>query len=310
MDKSNIEYIDVIKNAQKLTDDTKAQYISCLRKLLSDINETRIANIISDPDTYIDKLILEKTNGSIVCIFKSIISIFKYSDLHTTHCHIHNKWKDALKPYLQVHNEKWENNIPSDRTIACEVTWKDIIDKYNHISRTKPYSIEHVTLALYTIIPPRRQTDYWKIAIIRNENDRENIDKLSTSILDMTLQPSELRVIKYKTHKFYNDWVKILPISLDKILRTYIANNINLKYVFQTREGESYKTHRAFADANNKILKKATGNDKMSVNILRHAAATYVHRHPTMSMKDKRHYAIDMGHNYLTQSHYTLENVL
>lgn len=307
MDKPNIEYINIITSVQKLSDDTKAQYISCLRKLLIDVNETSLAKIISNPDIYLDKLKHQKTNGSIVCILKSIIAIFKYSDLHTSHCHIHNKWKDALKPYLQAHNERWENNTPSQKTAACEVSWKDIIDKYNKISQTKPYSIEHVTLGLYTIIPPRRQTDYWKIFIVRNEDDKNNIDKLCSAIIDLTTQPAELRVMKYKTHKFYKDWVKTLPIPLDKILRTYITNNPQLKYVFQTREGKPYKTHRAFADANNKILKKVTENDNMSVNIIRHAAATYVHRHPTMPMKYKRQYASDMGHNYLTQSHYTIE---
>lgn len=306
MDESDQYYIDIISNSS-LSQSTKNEYINCLRYFIKEQNyKYRISDMIKNPDN-IHQIISKKTTANTVCLSKSCIAIFKYSDLKDKHPEYHKQWKDIIYPYLIEHQQKWENNTPSKRTQNCDVTWKDIIDSYNNISINKPYSIEHMTIGLYTIIAPRRQTDYWKLFIVKKKEDKDNLPNDITGYIDLSEKPGILYVTQYKTKRFYNTWQKQLPDSLSKIIHQYIKNNPHLIYLFENKDGKPYKTNRNFAEANNNILKKVTNNKNMSVNIIRHAAATYVHKHPSIQLKDKRQYALDMGHNYLTQSHYTLE---
>lgn len=299
-----ISYKQIILNSN-LGEDTKKQYISCIERFLKEHPNISFTDVLCHPNKHIASLIQNKTTPIIICFIKSCLSLFRHSDLKETHCDIHKEWRQLFAPYSEKEKEKWESNIPSDRTMACNVTWSEIVSSYNETAKNSPYSLEHVTIALYTLIPPRRQTDYWKVLIIRNEDDRKKNNDDITGYLDMTTHPAQLSIVKYKTKKYYDIWKKTLPNIFDKILRKFIGNRT---YLFQNRDGTPYKTHRAFAEINNRVLKKVTKNEKMSVNIIRHAAATFVHKHQTMPLKDKRQYALDMGHTYLTQSHYTIEN--
>jgi hypothetical protein len=57
---------------------------------------------------------------------------------------------------------------------------------------------------------------------------------------------------------------------------------------------------------NNRVLKRVLGRKEASVNVVRHAASTYVYYHPTMTPLEKKKYALDMGHSMETQSHYVV----
>ena len=225
---SDSDYINIIEKAVDLSDGTKSEYIRSLKKLLKDFDNSyvHISNIISQPEKFIECIEEGRTESTVYSILKAITALFKYSDMKDTHKEIHLKWKSYLHPYIQRSRDKWDNNIQSNRTKQCEITWPMI----NQISRTNPYSLEHVTIALYTIIPPRRQYDYWKLFIIRNDDDKRIMEKQKdtlTGYIDLTIAPCILTILRYKTYKTYKNWTKVLPEPLDKIIRNYLKNNPN-----------------------------------------------------------------------------------
>lgn len=296
--------VHVITNSS-LSDSTKKQYTSALLALSKCIGHP-LYDIILSPKTF-NKKITELPSCAVqACTIKAIIAVFKYGELGTTHTTIMQEWRNVLKPYLDGAKEKWDNNIPAARTEEGSMTWKQIIDRYNIISREKPFSLDHVTLAMYTIIPPRRQMDYWKVGIISNVDMKK--DAGWTGCLDLSSNPAKLTISQYKTKSTYDVWEKVLPKALDNIIRNHLTQYPNKRFLFETTQGQPYGNRRSFAEANNNVLKRVLKNEKASVNIIRHAAATYVHKNQKMSIVDKRQYAYDMGHNYDTQGHYMLEN--
>lgn len=294
-------------NESTLSPSTKKQYAAALKEL-GKCTKRDLYDIIMHPETYSD-IDINKTCAVKTCTLKAIIALFKYGSLGNTHPQTLEAWRNHLKPYIETAQQKWDNNVPAKRTTDGIMTWKDIVQKYNTVSKKDPFSAGHVTLAMYTVIPPRRQMDYWKLRLVKTDSEKKMIlnDTNVTGYLDLTVSPAKLTVTQYKTKSTYSTWNKILPLALDKIIRMHLNANPRKLYLFETSLNQPYGNRRSFAEANNNILKKVLENDKASVNIIRHAAATYVHKSTKMSIVEKRQYAYDMGHNYDTQGHYMLE---
>lgn len=303
----NKRFHDIIKtsNLEKTTQDT---YIKQLNMWLR--YSPCLSDIINNPDTYVEALgksgIEESSKWAML---KAIIALLKHSGLKDSHPSVYNKWyHDHFDKSNTAVKEKWQEFTPSQKTLESAMTWKDIIAKYNKISREKPYSLEHLTLALYTIIPPRRQRDYYRLAVIREKDKMDEVKRSPgvSGYLDLTISPAVLVVLTYKTKKLYKEWKKELPLPLDKIVRKYLERRPKAKYLFEKLDGEPYPSHDSFTVCNNRILKRVLENENASVNVLRHAASTYVYYNTSMSPLEKQQYAFDMGHSVITQSHYVV----
>lgn len=308
VDITNEEYKTFIMNAQ-IENTTKESYIKHLNMWIK--VHPKISDIINCPQTYVPMLDKRKlSDSSKAAMHKAIIALLKHSGIKVSHPEIYHKWyKDYFDESNSAMKKKWEDFVQSPQTLEGAMTWQQIIDKYNIISRTSPNSLEHLTLAMYTIIPPRRQMDYWKTGIIRNEEERQLItnDKTISGYVDLTISPACLTVLSYKTKKKYDIWKKELPPPLERIIRKHIQIiRPNAKYLFERLDGDPYLSHEAFTNRNNRILKKILGNEKASVNVLRHAASTYVFYNTKMTPLEKSRYARDMGHSIETQSHYVV----
>jgi hypothetical protein len=300
----------MIADAESIKPATKKTYISLLKTVTSALNKP-LCEIMNNPCQSIKDIKSrfpaqsDHTNK-----IKTIVSIMKHVKIKDEIPALFEAWVREYKPLSDVVNAAWNNNEHSSRTKEAAMTWREIVHKYNETAKAKPFSLEHVTLAMYVLIPPRRQEDYWKVTIVRNQGQKNNIDPSVSGTLDLTVTPAVLTVTKYKTADKYNTWTKELPKSLDIVLRRFLTAHGDRKYLFQKQDGLAFSSAESFRYANNTILRKVLGNPKASVNVLRHAAATFVHNHPKYDITYKRQYAKDMGHSYETQSHYMMRELI
>jgi hypothetical protein len=154
-------------------------------------------------------------------------------------------------------------------------------------------TIEHVTLALYTMIPPRRQQDYWKLWIGPNPPTG------TTGTIDLVKKTIE--VTDFKTVDKYQTFRKELPPTLIDTITKLRPEG----WLFSKKDGLPYTSLSSFSDANNNVIKRALGNPNASVNTLRHAAASFVATDQYMLRGEKKQFATDMGHSLAMQGLYT-----
>jgi hypothetical protein len=299
------QYLQMISDADSIKPATKKTYISLLKSIVTALDKP-LCEIMNNPCQSIKDIkskfpvVSDHTNK-----IKTIVSIMKHVKIKDDIPVLFEAWVREYKPLSDVVNAAWNNNEHTSRTKEAAMTWREIVNKYNEIAKAKPFSLEHVTLAMYVLIPPRRQEDYWKVSIGKNNKNHD-----ISGTLDITVSPPILTITKYKTAGTYNTWTKELPKSLEIVLKRFLATHPDRKYLFQKQDGTAFSCAESFRYANNTILRRVLGNAKASVNVLRHAAATFVHNHPKYDITYKRQYAKDMGHSYETQSHYMMRELV
>lgn len=303
---TNAGLFDGIKQAP-IEETTKESYMKQL-KMLQKYNPD-LGTLLMNPDKYGPLISEGERESTKAALFKVIIALLKHSGLKETNQELYYKWyKDYFNESNAVIKQKWAEYKQAPKTLEGAMTWQEIIDKYNAVSREKSYSLDHVSLGMYTIIPPRRQRDYWKLLLIHNQNEKVILetDKSISGYLDLTVSPALLVVMTYKTKKNYDEWRKVLPPPLDKIIRRHLQTRPGAKYLFEKLNGDPFPTHHSFTVKNNNVLKRVLDNKDASVNVLRHAASTWVYYNNKMTPLQKEQYARDMGHSVNTQSHYVM----
>lgn len=271
-----------------------------------------LCDILGDADKYIPRITeLYPVDSTRTAVFNVLLSVIKHSNIKKTYPEVFKKWyDDGFKVLKGEQNARFKQFIPSDRTVAAAMSWKDIIARYNHLARTAPYSLEHVTLAMYTLIPPRRHQDYWRMMVVKGAEDKARVEGGSdmSGYIDLTVSPAVMKVMAYKTKDLYGEYVKELPKVLEVIIRRYMKSRVGQTYLFQKNEREPFGNKNQFAVSNNKVLKRALDSKTASVNVIRHAACTYIYG-AKMDPVEKQQYARDMGHSYDMQAHYFVKKV-
>lgn len=297
---------------------TKRSYVSQLNMWLK--YHDNLAEIIGDPDKYADMVARDKPLATRNAMFKVIIALLKHCGAKDSNPALYHKWYNGFFRETNANvKEEWNQYKQAPKTLEGAMTWRQIIDAYNEVSRSKPYSLDHLTLAMYVIIPPRRQRDYWKLAIVRGDADWEAArggDGGISGYIDLRVSPGVLIVSTFKTQKTYNEWRKVLPAPLDNIVRRYLAKRDGhtgthsekgrLRYLFEKKSGEPYPSHDSFTVVNNSVLKRVLGESGASVNVIRHAASTWVFYNSKMTPLEKKNWALDMGHSVDMQGHYVM----
>lgn len=302
---TNNELFAFINNAESLQETTKKSYIGLLNMLRK--HNDNLWELINDPDKYGPIVVQSTCISTQTALFRVIIALLKHSGIKESNVDLYIKWyKDFFEQSNSVVKQKWEEFKQSPKTVEGAMTWQQIIDKYNETARNKWCSLDHVTIGMYTIIPPRRQRDYWKMALIRNEHERKThlADPTISGYIDFTLSPTTMTVLTYKTQRSYDTWKKLLPAPLERIIKKHLATRPKAKYLFEKMNGDPYPNSGSFTFRNNSILKRVLDNKHASVNVLRHAASTWVFYNNNMTPLEKKNFADDMAHSFETQSHY------
>ena len=262
-----------------------------------------IAQVVLHPETWypvISKCAFEQrkvkrksATGTRRTLVKTVLAVLKHTGLKKSDPDLFNRWHAIFQKLTQEVDDLGDVNTQSESSM----TWAAVL---RCAESCEPGTLEHVTMALYTLIPPRRQHDYWKLRV------RGEAREGDTATLDVATKT--LRVHIFKTGDKYGEFQKVLPDALLDAVRLYVERRVNRgvasDYLFCKQDGAPYASLFSFTSANNATIKRLCKNPEVSVNTLRHAAASHVHGNNSMLRKDKKQYAYDMGHSFHMQSMY------
>lgn len=302
-------------NGSALAAATKKNYTHQIDMLSRKLGGVSLCEIINDSDKYVPAIREHyPVDSTRTAVFNVILSVIKHSNIKQTYPEVFRKWyDDHFKGLKGEQNARFKQFIQSDRTMEAAMPWKEVVARYNVMARTVPYSLEHLTLAMYTVIPPRRHQDYWRMVLVREAGDMKRVeeDKTVSGYIDLRVSPAVMTVLNYKTKGLYDTFRKELPKVLEVIIKRHLKERegkggpagVRQVYLFQKGVGEPFQNKNQFATSNNKVLKRALDNPKASVNVIRHAACTHMYE-AKLEPAVKQQYALDMGHSLDMQSHY------
>jgi len=301
--KSNDDIRKLIK-ASTLKEMTQKSYLANLNTIVK-YTQTSFHNVILHPKQYYPMIEAganegrrvvrpgRDTVGTVRTLIKTILAVMKLMQIRESD---HGKeWYAYFSEKTDKLVEKADNNVP----LSHNMTW-DVIRA--RLANWPVGSVEHAVLSLYVEIPPRRQQDYWKLWLgVPNKTEDH------TGYVVLKGSDPKIVVTVYKTSEKYEEWSKELPPILVHAIQAYLQKRAHVsKYLFAKVSGEPYASLASFTDANNTVIKRALDNPHASVNTLRHAAATMVATSQDLLRKEKKEWALDMGHSLSMQTQYVI----
>ena len=308
----------VIQSTSDLKQTTKGPYIANLNTIVRACNKgsttstsafASLFQIIKDPATYFPRLQKTTPNpATLRTLVKTILALLKFTGIKENQPYIYKPWYSHFIDLSRITQKAADNNVA---TPATDMTWSEVLEKRSALT---PGTIEHVTIAMYTMIPPRRQQDYWKIQVFLDEKEEPSPQSDSTGHLDLTGSPGSpnqihtMTITAFKTHDKYSDYVASIPPDLVKAITLYMSTQKKPSgsFLFTKNNGEPYSTLSSFTDANNKVIKRALHYPPACVNTIRHAMASYVATSSQLLLSQKKKVAKAMGHSFMMQQRYTV----
>ncbi len=311
-DRTDQEFYDLISNTPLLKDTTKRPYLSALNTIKRYTgDDIPLKDIFFDADKYYYIIRAaavasrrfgndRSPNGPLVSLktlLKTILSVLKYSCVKMSKPDVYSRWNH----YFGVVGKELEGLEDNNMATTQYMDWGDVQGRLEWLSANSYASLEHVTLALYTLIPPRRQHDYWKLAT-NPLHDTEDC----TGVLNLS-HTSTMSIRAFKNVDKHDVYNTELPTELVQIIRTFLSKKKKGKeFMFTKINGQPYGTLSSFTDANNTVLKRALDNPNASVNTLRHSCATFVNTSPHMVREQKKAIAAAMSHSFAQQQMYVV----
>lgn len=311
MCKPDEEYYEII-NKSDVAPMSKITNIINLKKLVRCSGKS-LDYIIYNPDEVypiISDCFFSKntSESSLFTSIGSMMSLIKWSGIKEDNPTLYNKWSnDYFKPLSKRVSDIRESNEPTQRQKDSMISWSHVLEKYNYVKKTQPYSINHVFLAMCVLIPVRRQADYSKVLICRDKDLSLDAKMCcGTGWIDMYIPKPAINIIVYKTSKNYKKWTKELPHKLFKIINKSLLKYPR-EYLIVDKNNNPWNSVNSFTQHYNRFLKKIFDNNSMSLNALRHSYAGHLQT-LNLSVKDRKTKAMDMGHSYTTNMTYVLKN--
>jgi hypothetical protein len=284
---------------------SKRTYISVLKKIVKHTDQP-LCYAINQPRKTITTLQNNAIkNDDVLMMAKAILALMKYSDMKTSHPDLYTKWHDEFKTFDASFKERMDRNLLSDKQKLAMVSWNDVMKHHTNLGKTKYASDEHLLFSMFCLIPPRRQVDYYRIRIYDKEVDHSTLlsdDADASGMIVLSGGEATITVVKGKTIDSYDIWKKKLPSTLTDIIVKSLQKQPR-KYLF-VKNNKPFQKVNTFTQYSNNILKTIFSNEAMSVNILRHSFASYVHNQPFSSVEELKQIAYDMGHSLIMNMTY------
>lgn len=313
---SDDDYVQLIMNVGTLKDSTKRPYVANLKTISKYVGGVPLSAVLADADRYYGVIRdaamkqpryaeARSPHGSLSTVktlIKTLLSVLKYS-CGTAGTPVrpdaYARWQKIFAELGSEIDRLADNNAAT----TTYMDWGAALERERILRREAYGSLEHATLALYTLIPPRRQHDYWKLATDPGTDSAE-----ATGVLNLRARPATIFIRAFKNVDTHDVYSAELPEELAAVLKTYIASKAGRAshYLFTKMNGDPYGSLNSFTDANNTVLKRALANPHASVNTLRHACATYVNTNPHMLREEKKRYADAMSHSFAQQQLYVV----
>lgn len=229
--KSNL-YLDIISGQTNLSFRTKETYI---RNMMFINPNPKNLNFLSDVKSILSKF-EDKSKYVRKSYLSSICAMFKYYDGKKTKKleKAYAEYKllltdinaDISKTINILSNDKKENWLSSDEIISKQKLYKkrynQIIKKnYEYISYDEFLTVlDYLILSLYTLIPPRRENDYFLMFVNTDSEDLNSLD----------IKKRQFIFREYKDKRALGTQIINIPNELYNIITKYMSL---VKYFFQ-----------------------------------------------------------------------------
>lgn len=274
-------------------------YVKILKKL-NDEKEIKNLKFLSKPEDILKKISNYKssTQRNIIIAIVSTLKILQSP--------LYNQYYNIM-----IEMTKKLNEMPKDEKTEKQkenwIEWKDVEEKFNQLKNNLKISkkiteeqynnlLDVVVLALYVLIPPRRNADFLLMEITNNNTEDNN-----KNYLDLKKEQFIFNV--YKTSKKDGKLIINIPKELLEILKKYIKyhpdkmllkkENIPFLVDFYNK---SFKSINSITRLLNKIF-----NKKIGVSMLRHIYLSS--KYGKILQEQERDHKL-MSHSLLTQKDY------
>jgi len=214
-----------------------------------------------------------------------------------------------IKPLSERMNEKIGETKPSpeynEKQKANLMTLKEIEEKrvdlikgLNNFTSRENYDklLNHLILSLYTMTPPRRNLDYFKMEIAKNPSEIED----GKNYLLWSRKAKQFVFQEYKTAKKYGREVVPIPDALTYVIDFYLKHREKIALSskqFLTKYGDlEFENSNEITRRLNSVLEKQIG-----ASMLRHIYLTENLGDTVAKMEEL---ASDMGHSVSEQRNY------
>jgi hypothetical protein len=179
---------------------------------------------------------------------------------------------------------KFLKQEPTQKQIESHMPWEEILkcrDALDHGSDS------YLLMCLVTMIPPRRQLDWFNIRVyLEDPEPRPDHNYISLG----SVAGPYVFLCKYKTWSTYGNYENNIPAELAAVLSGRGSGQLLFK--------KEYGTVEQWTAWSNRIIKKVLSIPGASMNTLRHSYASYMARtNPNMSLWMRACLARDMGHS-------------
>jgi hypothetical protein len=299
-------FVDAINDAA-IKEVTKTMYKANIRRISNILNQS-IAEYLKTPQTTYNKLIMALkdtetgniNSKSLKLLVATIMAIMKHSMIKQTDRKLFTKWYGIHMAISKKVDDEEISSVAQGRLKDGYILWEEVIEARDILAKKTFASRDHLIMAIYTFIPPRRQEDYYRVQILNSSSTLQ--DPEASGVIYMYKSPPVMEIFMYKTAKTYNNWSIDIPIELLDIIKHSLQTNPR-DYLFIQQDGAPYKGNNPFRLMTNRVFKRLFG-ESVTLNSIRHAGAQQNLLNARKSMADQHKYAQDMGHKYETHQRY------
>lgn len=263
------KYLTKLFQDSIISEKTRRVYINNL-SILNDKKEIKNLNFVSNPFNLIAKL-SDKTpitkRNYLISVCKALSLVKRSPKLEAAYVYYK---KELLALNLEI-----KSNVASKTSVDNWLTLDEIkiqLNRYKKLfSRLEKKELIHhadwdqlingIVLFLYTMIPPRRTTDYQDMIIIDNQEDKNN---LTSNIL--CVEESKFIFKNYKTKKVYGEQIVDIPDTLMKYIKIYLKFHPckgGLSWLFVKMNGNRFINEGFIHSRLSSIFDKKVGSTQM-----------------------------------------------
>jgi integrase len=298
---NNDFYLNAINNAS-IALATKTKHNTSIKKMLKVLQIDNIHDLIYDSkySTLIETKI--NNNNSLYTLCNTILAISKYTNIDKNLI-IH--WKNLFDKIKNTINNRILTNVPDQKAInTAHLNWENILDIVN----TLDYSInKNVLIAMYTLIPPRRQTDYHLLKVY-NDNLSHELTHNHINLNPSNNKPYLFITDSKNTKTMGNYFTHDLPIKLIEIIKNSLIQTPR-EYLLCNKFGKPFASISDFTKANNSHLKNVFKSSDFSVNTFRHKFATWFNTQNNITLLERKNISNAMGHTIIENMKYSHHNI-
>lgn len=328
--KNILSKVDALKSRSA---DTYVRHLSLFSRELNEPNIKKLLDNFKQLDDYIQTKKAQRTGKPITVQSKKSY----YIALRALSEHLPFIGDEAKAFYVEQQDtfnkkalqQSGENKPPERFEEEGLPPWNDVAELYKRFTGSAKYGVNHMIIALYTLIPPRRGDYRTMVYLDKKPNFKPSVPskKRDRSIRDKSDNPYnyiypdgdsyEMVLTQYKTNDRYGVYQTRLPIELASIVKKYITkqNIANNTIMFRTSNLAKTTGEPFIPVKENSWSNKVTNAFKLkydkhiiSIGNLRHM---YITSHITndLTTNEKEAIAVAMGHSIGMQERYRQHNI-